>query len=79
MEKTVLDPKKKFKVTGEIFETLPGTKFKVKIDLQGNEHLLLGHLSGKMRMHYIRLQVGDKVEVEISPYDLNKGIIVYRL
>ncbi len=68
----------KFKVKGEVLETLPSTRFRVKIDLEGNEHVILAHISGKMRMHYIKLQVGDKVEVEMSPYDLQKGRITYR-
>ena len=72
------DPKKKIKVEGEVTETLPGTKFRVSLNLGGQLHEVLAHLSGKMRMHYIKLQIGDKVDVEISPYDLNKGIIVYR-
>ncbi|MCA9383666.1 translation initiation factor IF-1 [Candidatus Dojkabacteria bacterium] len=73
-----IDPKKKFKLRGTIKETLPGTKFKVEINLQGETHEILGHISGKMRMHYIKLQVGDEVEVEMTPYDLSKGRITYR-
>jgi translation initiation factor IF-1 len=74
----VIDPKMKFKVEGEVVETLPNTKFKVKIDLKGEEHTILAHISGRMRMNYIKLQEGDKVEVEVSPYDLDKGRITYR-
>lgn len=60
---------------GIITETLPNAMFRVKLD---NGHEILAHVSGKMRMHFIRILVGDKVQVEISPYDLTKGRIVYR-
>ncbi|MGB9663521.1 MAG: translation initiation factor IF-1 [Ignavibacteria bacterium] len=60
---------------GVITETLPNAMFKVKLD---NGHEILAHVSGKMRMHFIRILVGDKVQVEISPYDLTKGRIIYR-
>ncbi|MBN1331298.1 translation initiation factor IF-1 [Candidatus Dojkabacteria bacterium] len=72
------DPKKKIKVRGKIVEVLPNTKFKVMIDLKGKEHTILGYISGKMRMHYIKLIQGDEVDVEMSPYDLDKGRITYR-
>ncbi len=72
------ESKKKFKVKGKIIEVLPGTKFKVAIDLQGKEHIIMAYISGKMRMHYIKLIVGDEVELEMSPYDLTKGRIIYR-
>jgi len=62
-------------VEGIIVETLPGTKFKVKID-EGHE--LLAHVSGRMRMNYIKILPGDSVIVEMSPYDLTKGRIVKR-
>lgn len=62
-------------VEGVVVETLPGTKFKVKID-EGHE--LFAHVSGKMRMHYIKILPGDSVIVEMSPYDLTKGRIVKR-
>lgn len=62
-------------VEGIITETLPGTKFKVKID-EGHE--LLAHISGRMRMNYIKILPGDTVIVEMSPYDLTKGRIVRR-
>ncbi len=62
-------------VEGTVMETLPGTKFKVKID-EGHE--LLAHISGKMRMNYIKILPGDNVIVEMSPYDLTKGRIVRR-
>jgi len=60
---------------GEIVETLPNATFRVKLE---NGHILLGHISGKMRMHYIRILPGDKVTVELTPYDLTKGRIVFR-
>lgn len=63
------------KVDGVILETLPNTQFKVKLE---NEHVIHAHISGKMRMNFIKILQGDKVAVEISPYDLSKGRIVYR-
>ena len=60
---------------GEIVETLPNATFRVKLE---NGHLVLGHISGKMRMHYIRILPGDKVMVELTPYDLSRGRIVLR-
>lgn len=60
---------------GVVEELLPNMKFRVKLD---NSHELVAHLSGKMRMRNIRVLLGDRVQVEISPYDLNKGRIVYR-
>lgn len=62
-------------VEGSVTEVLPGTKFKVQID---DGHELLAHISGKMRMNYIKILPGDKVIVEMSPYDLTKGRIVRR-
>jgi len=63
------------KVDGIITEILPNTNFKVKLE---NGHEILAHISGKMRMNYIRILQGDKVTVELSPYDLTKGRITYR-
>ncbi len=63
------------KVDGIITEILPNTTFKVKLE---NGHEVLAHISGKMRMHFIRILQGDKVTVELSPYDLTKGRITYR-
>lgn len=63
------------KVDGIVTETLPNANFKVKLD---NGHEILAHISGKMRMHFIKILVGDKVAIELSPYDLNKGRITYR-
>src|SRR5207342_3360927 len=60
---------------GEIVETLPNAMFRVKLE---NGHVVLGHISGKMRMHYIRILPGDKVTVELTPYDLTRGRIVFR-
>ena len=60
---------------GEIVETLPNAMFRVKLE---NGHVVLGHISGKMRMHYIRILPDDRVVVELSPYDLSRGRIVYR-
>lgn len=60
---------------GTIIEALSNAMFKVKLD---NGHLVIAHISGKMRMHYIRILPGDKVRVEMSPYDLSKGRISFR-
>ncbi|MBI5007921.1 MAG: translation initiation factor IF-1 [Nitrosomonadales bacterium] len=60
---------------GEVEESLPNATFKVKLE---NGFSVLGHISGKMRMHYIRILPGDKVTVEVSPYDLSKARIVFR-
>jgi len=62
-------------VEGTVLEPLPNAMFRVELD---NGHKLLAHISGKMRMHYIRILPGDRVVVEISPYDLTRGRIVYR-
>ncbi|WP_448592380.1 translation initiation factor IF-1 [Thermoflexus hugenholtzii] len=63
-------------VEGTVVETLPNTMFKVRLD---NGHEVLAHLSGRMRMYYIRVLLGDRVLVELSPYDLSRGRIVRRL
>ena len=63
------------KVDGTITETLPNATFKVKLE---SGHEVLAHISGKMRMHFIKILPGDKVTVELSPYDLTRGRIVYR-
>ncbi|MBK5225179.1 MAG: translation initiation factor IF-1 [Thermoleophilia bacterium] len=60
---------------GEVVEALPNTMFRVRLD---NDHEVLAHISGKMRMHYIRILPGDRVKVELSPYDLTRGRITYR-
>jgi translation initiation factor IF-1 len=61
--------------TGTIIETLPNAMFRVKLE---NEHVIMGHIAGKMRKHYIKIVPGDKVTVEMTPYDLTKGRITYR-
>lgn len=63
------------KVDGIILETLPNATFRVKLE---NGHKVLAHISGKMRMHFIKILPGDKVTVELSPYDLTRGRIIYR-
>jgi translation initiation factor IF-1 len=65
----------KIQVEGTIIEALPGTQFRVKLE---NGHEVLAYLSGKMRKYYIRILLGDRVKVEMSPYDLNRGRIVFR-
>jgi translation initiation factor IF-1 len=60
---------------GEVVETLPNASFRVKLE---NGHIVLGHISGKMRMHYIRILPGDKVTVQLTPYDLSRARIVFR-
>ena len=62
-------------VQGKIIETLPNAMFKVELD---NGHKVLAHVSGKMMMHFIKILPGDKVTIELSPYDLTRGRIVYR-
>ena len=62
-------------VVGTVSETLPTTLFHVELE---NGHKVLAHISGKMRMHYIKILPGDKVKIELSPYDLARGRIVYR-
>ena len=60
---------------GAVIETLPNTTFRVKLE---NEHVVTAHISGRMRKNYIRILTGDKVKVEITPYDLSKGRIIFR-
>jgi len=60
---------------GEVIDTMPNTTFKVKLE---NDHVITAHISGKMRKNYIRILTGDKVKVEMTPYDLSKGRITYR-
>jgi translation initiation factor IF-1 len=62
-------------VEGTVIEPLPNALFKVELE---NGHIVLAHISGKMRMHYIRILPGDRVTLEMTPYDLTKGRIVYR-
>jgi translation initiation factor IF-1 len=65
----------KIEVMGTVTDALKGTKFRVELE---NGHEVIGYLSGKMRRYYIRILLGDKVRVELSPYDLDRGRIVYR-
>lgn len=65
----------KIKVEGTVVEALPGTQFKVELE---NGHEIIAYLSGKMRKYYIRVLLGDRVTVEMSPYDMSRGRIVYR-
>ncbi len=69
------DSKEKLVVEGTVIESLPNTTFRIRLD---NDHELLAYLSGKMRKYYIRVLLGDRVRVELSPYDLERGRIVYR-
>ena len=66
---------KNIEVDGEIIETLPNAMFKVVLD---NGHEVLAHVSGKMRMHYIKILPGDKIKLDLSPYDLTRGRITFR-
>jgi translation initiation factor IF-1 len=63
------------RVEGVVLETLPNAMFRVELE---NKHQVLAHISGKMRMHFIKILPGDKVTLELSPYDLSRGRIVYR-
>ena len=65
----------KIKVEGTVIEALPGTQFRVRLE---NGHEVLAYLSGKMRKYYIRILLGDRVQVEMSPYDLTRGRITFR-
>ena len=60
---------------GEVVESLPNTMFRVKLE---NDHVIIAHISGRMRKNYIRILTGDQVTVEMTPYDLNKGRIIFR-
>ena len=68
--------KEVIKLQGKVVEALPNAQFRVELE---NGHMIIAHVSGKMRKHYIRLVPGDKVEVELTPYDLTKGRICFRL
>jgi translation initiation factor IF-1 len=72
------DTKKVFEFEGVVKECLPNTKFLVEIEVGGKKHDVIGYLSGKMRMHYIRILEGDKVTIEMTPYDKSQGRITYR-
>ena len=70
-----MNREKKFDFKGVVIESLPNATFKVKLE---NEHIVIAHISGKMRKNYIRILVGDNVIVEMTTYDLSKGRIIYR-
>lgn len=74
-DKETKSSKQKIEMMGTVTEALKGTQFKVKLD---NGHEILAYLCGKMRRYYIRILLGDRVKVEVSPYDLTRGRIVYR-
>ena len=67
--------KEVIKLTGSVVEALPNTQFRVELE---NGHIIVAHMSGRMRKNYIRLVPGDRVEVELTPYDLTKGRIIWR-
>ena len=67
--------KQKVEVEGTVIEALPNTQFRVELD---NDHVILAYISGKMRKYYIRILLGDRVRLELSPYDLERGRITYR-
>lgn len=69
------DTKEVIEVEGTVLETLPNAMFRVEL---ANGHVILAHISGKMRMHYIKILPGDTVTIEMTPYDLTKGRITYR-
>lgn len=71
----ILSKEDVIEVEGTVVETLPNTNFKVELE---NGHVILAHISGKLRMNYIKILPGDKVKVELSPYDLNRGRITWR-
>jgi translation initiation factor IF-1 len=71
-----MNAEKAIEVEGTIMSVLPGTMFRVALS---NEHLVLAHISGKMRKRFIRLTIGDRVKMQMSPYDIDKARIVYRL
>jgi translation initiation factor IF-1 len=71
----VAEKEDSIQMEGTVREALPNTQFRVELE---NGHTVLAHISGKMRMHYIRILPGDKVVVELSPYDLSRGRITYR-
>ncbi len=72
------DTKKVIEVDGIVTECLPNTQFLVEIEAGVKKHTVIGYLSGKMRMHYIRILDGDKVKIQLTPYDKERGRIVFR-
>ena len=73
--KEIMAKEEALEVEGKVIETLPNAMFRVELP---NGHRLLAHISGKMRMHFIKILPGDKVTVGVSPYDINRGRIIYR-
>lgn len=71
-----MEKEEAIEVEGTVIEVLPNARFRVELE---NGHKVLAHISGKMRMHYIRILTGDKVKMELSPYDLTMGRITYRM
>ena len=71
----IMSKEDSIEVEGTVTEPLPNAMFRVELE---NGHKILAHISGKMRMHFIRILPGDKVKVQLSPYDLNRGRITYR-
>ncbi len=71
-----VDPRKAIEIEGKVLSVLAGTMFRVQL---ANEHVVLAHISGKMRKRFIRLTTGDRVRLQMSPYDVDKARIVYRL
>ncbi|HVX92721.1 MAG TPA: translation initiation factor IF-1 [Candidatus Dojkabacteria bacterium] len=65
-------------LTGVVKESLPDTKFLVEVEINGQKYEIIGYLSGRMRMHYIRIMEGDKVTIEVTPYDPKQGRITFR-
>ena len=74
----MIDSKKVYEFEGVVKECLPNTQFVIEIDVNGAKHNVIGYLSGKMRMHFIRILEGDKVKIEMTPYDKEKGRITFR-
>ncbi len=75
MNSAVVAKEDQIEMNGTVLETLPNTTFKVQLD---NDHIITAHISGKIRKNYIRILRGDRVVVQLTPYDLTKGRIVYR-
>jgi translation initiation factor IF-1 len=75
VEETIMSKEDVIELEGTVIEALPNTVFKVELQ---NKHVILAHVSGKLRMNFIRIVPGDKVTVEMSPYDLTKGRITWR-
>jgi len=75
INKSLMAKEEAIALRGKVVQVLPGTMFRVQLE---NGHTVLAHISGKMRRHFIRIGVGDRVDIEMSPYDLNKARIKYR-